>query len=126
MASTSGRGGALLASSIPSRPQRSRQPPPCRHTSQYQLRFAWLQRARLAEKIFVHRDLAYIVQVSGGAHLADLGGVHAHRFRHARGVPAHTQAVTLHLDGFHVNGGGEGGQCVVPEGMNGSHQLQVF
>src|ERR1043166_9888345 len=46
------------------------------------LEFPGLQRAGLAKKMLIHSYQADVVQVSGGAHLAGLGGAHARSEEH--------------------------------------------
>ena len=66
------------------------------------------------------------MQIAGRSQRRDFGRVHAERFADGLGVAADAQRVSVNVDVFDVDGGGEGFERVVVEAVQRGQQAQVF
>src|SRR5260370_14141127 len=77
--------------------------------------FLGIERPRLAKEAAVDSDFADVMQIPRAAQSRDFAGFHPHGLADCGGVPSYAQRVSVNVDMFNVDGGGEGLQSVVVE-----------
>src|SRR5215472_16256719 len=85
-----------------------------------------IERAGLAKKAAIDRDLADVVKVSRAAESGNFARIHAHGIADGGGVSSHAQRMSVNVDVLDVNRGGESFERIIVETVQISHQAQVF